>query len=96
MHLGDAGGFDEPKRVRERGLVLGREPDDDVGRQVEVGQRLEPAQVGLCGVAAAHRAQHAVVARLQRNVQVPGHERSLTEGAHQLGVDVVDLDRRQA
>ena len=96
VHLGDAGGLDEPKRVRERGLVLGRKPDDDVGRQVEVGEWLEPAQVGLRGVAAAHRAQHAVVARLERHMQVAGHERSLTEGAHQLGVDVVDLDRRQA
>ena len=35
VHLGDTGGLDEPKRVRERRLVLGREPDDDVGRQVE-------------------------------------------------------------
>ena len=45
--------------------------DDDVGRQVEVRERRESAQVGRGRVAAAHRAQHPVVARLERHVQVP-------------------------
>ena len=59
---------DDAERVRERALVLGREADDDVGREVEVGRALEPAEIRRDGVAAAHRAQHAVVARLQRHV----------------------------
>ena len=34
------------ERSPERGLVLGGEADDHVGRQVEVGERLEPAEEG--------------------------------------------------
>ena len=53
-------------------LVLGREADDHVARQVELaGERLEPAQVGRSRVAAPHRPQDTVVAGLERHVQVP-------------------------
>ena len=66
--------------LRERALVLGREADDHVARQVELAcERLETAEVGGDRVAAAHRAQHAVVARLERDVQVPRDGRRLAE-----------------
>ena len=67
--------------ARERRLVLGREADDHVGRQVEVRERRQTPQVGRRGVAAAHRAQHAVVARLERDVQVPRDGRRLAQRA---------------
>ena len=54
--------------------------DDDVAREVELLlQRREPAEERRRGVAPPHRAQHAVVARLQRHVQVPAHRRRLHE-----------------
>ena len=48
------------------------------------------------GVAAAHRAQDAVVARLERHVQVAARGGRLAQRADELVVDVVDLDRREA
>ena len=65
-------------------LVLCREADDHVAGEVEVGERLEPAQELVDGVAAPHRAQHAVVARLQRNVQVRRHGRRLAQRRDEL------------
>ena len=82
--------------LRERGLVLGREADDHVARQVELGgERLEPAQVGRGRVAAAHRAQHAVVARLQRHVEMARGGRRLAQRGDELVAHVVDLDRAE-
>ena len=65
-------------------------------RQVEVVERLEPAQIRRGRVAARHRAQDAVVARLQRDVQVPRDGRRLAQRGDELAVDVVDLDRGEA
>ena len=48
------------------------------------------------GVAAAHRAQDVVVARLERHVQVAARGRRLAQRADELVVDVVDLDRGEA
>ena len=97
VHLRQARLRDDAQRVLERGLVLGREADDDVAREVEVvAQRLEPAEVRGGGVAAAHRAQDAVVARLERHVQVAARGRRLAQRADELVVDVVDLDRGEA
>ena len=96
VHLRDAGALDRPHRRRERGVVLGREADDHVARQVELaGERREPPQVGVDRVAAAHRAQHAVVAGLQRHVQVLAHRRRLAERGDERVVHVVDLDRAE-
>ena len=97
VHLRQARLRDDVQRVPERALVLGREADDDVAREVEVVlQRLEPAEVGGDGVAAAHRAQHRVIAGLERDMQVTARDRRLTERADELVVDVVDLDRGEA
>ena len=66
-------------------------------RQVELaGERLEPPQVRRGRVPAPHRAQHAVVPRLERDVQVPRDRRGLPQRSDQPVVDVVDLDRAQA
>ena len=78
-------------------LVLGGEADDHVARQVELLlQRRQPPQVRGDRVAPAHRTQHAVVARLQRDVQMAAHRRRLAQRRDQRVVDVVDLDRREA
>ena len=84
----------ERERPLEGGLVLGREADDHVGRQVEVpSSGLEPAHELRDRVAPAHRSQHPVVARLQRHVEVRRDGRRLAQRRDQLVVDVVDLDR---
>ena len=68
-----------PRRPRRRAtvrsnaaLVLAREADDHVGRDVEAGlaERRDLAQVLRTVVAAPHGAQHVVVARLERDVDV--------------------------
>ena len=90
------GALDGRERRRERGVVLGREADDHVAREVELaGERLEPAQVRVDGVAAPHRAQDAVVAGLERDVQVARDGRRLAQRGDERVVDVVDLDRAE-
>ena len=96
MHLRHTRRSEHAARLLERLLVLGRKADDHVGRQVEVRERLESPEVGRGRVAPTHCAQHPVVARLQRNVQVPGDGRCLPQRPHELFAHVVDLDRRQA
>ena len=96
MHLRHTRRGEHTARLLERPLVLGRKADDHVGRQVEVRERLEAPEVGRGRVAATHRAQHTVVARLQRNVQMPGDGRRLPQRTHELVAHMVDLDRRQA
>ena len=64
--------------------------------QVEVGERLEPMEKALDRVAAAHRPQDGVVARLERDVQVATDRRRLAQGGDEVVVDVVDLDRGEA
>ena len=93
MHLGQPRRADGLERALESRLVLRGKADDHVGGQVEVGERLELAQIGLDRVAARHRAEHAVVARLERHVQVRAYDRRLAERGDELVVDVVDLDR---
>ena len=97
MHLRDPGLGDDRERALERLVGLARKADDHVGRQVElVAQRLEPAEVRRGGVAARHVAEHAVVARLKRDVQVVADGRRLAKGCDEVGANVVDLDRREA
>ena len=97
MHARDARALDGAQRLLERGVVLRGEPDDHVTRQVElVRERCEPAQICVDGVAAPHRAQDTVVARLERHVQMPADGRGLAQRRRERVVDVVDLDRAQA
>ena len=96
MHLRQPGALDRGQRALERGVVLGREADDHVARQVELaGERLEAAEVGVRRVAAAHRAQDAVVAGLERDVQVLRSGRRLAQRGDERVVHVVDLDRAE-
>ena len=90
------GALDRGERARERGVVLGREADDHVARQVElVRERLEPAEVGGGRVAASHRAQDAVVAGLERDVEVARGGRRLAQRGDERVAHVVDLDRAE-
>ena len=78
----------------ERTLVLGGKPT--ITSVVRLKSAAAPVgAVRRGGVAAAHRAQHAVVARLERDVQVGRNRRRLPQRAHRLFVDVVHLDRRE-
>ena len=72
-----------------------READDHVGREVEVVERLDASAELPDRVAASHRAQHVVVARLQRDVEVPRDDGGLAHRRDQVGGDVVHLDRRE-
>ncbi len=96
MHLRHTRSSEHTTRLLESHLVLGRKADDHVGRQVEVRERLEAPEVGRGRVAATHRAQHTVVARLQRNMQMPGDGRRLPQRNHELVTHMIHLDRRQA
>ena len=69
---------DKPHRVLELALRLAREADDEVGREGDVGPRpahaIDQAAVFVAGMPAVHGREHAVRARLHRQVQV-GHQR---------------------
>ncbi len=78
-------------------VVLGGEARDDVGMDGDPGDgRARPLDdPGVVGgqVAAAHASQHAVVARLERQVQVrQGARRAVDPRREQLVVDVLGLD----
>ena len=66
--------LDERERPGVRRVVLGREAGDDVGVDRDAGDRgpgpLDVARVVGGQVAAAHPAEHPVVARLERQVEV--------------------------
>jgi hypothetical protein len=95
VDLRDPGLLDETERPRERLLVLAREADDHVRREIEVRERLQLGEVLWGGVAAAHRVEHAVVARLERDVQVCRDRFRLTQRGDELAGYVIDLDRRE-
>src|SRR4051812_39289735 len=92
----DAGRLDDVERVPESTLGFRRKADDRVGRQVEVRERLEAAQVRLRRIAPRHVPEHAVVARLQRHVQMRADRRRFVQRRNESVIDVVDLDRGQA
>ena len=96
VHLRQPGGANRLEGALERGVVLRREADDHVGGEVEVAERLELAQVRLDRVAARHRLEDAVVAGLERHVQVRADDRRLAQRGDEVVVDVVDLDRGEA
>src|SRR5215210_3071286 len=95
VDLRDPRASNDVERPLERGLAFGREADDDVRSQVEVAEARKATEVRLGGVAATHRAQDAVVARLQRHVEVACRDGCFTERRDEVVIDVVDLDRRQ-
>jgi hypothetical protein len=70
---GEARGLDDAQGVLEVGVGLAGEADDDVGGDGGVGQaartRSRMPEEALAAVAAAHRLEHRVGARLQRHVQ---------------------------
>src|SRR3954454_23490422 len=65
----DRGPVDDLEGPAKGSVVFSRGTGDHVGRQVEIGERLYAAQVRGAVVAPPHRAQHAILAGLQRNVQ---------------------------
>ncbi len=88
------------ERALEVGVGLAREPDDDVGRDREVGNRgpgrAQPFEVARRGVAAVHARQRVVAARLQRQVQVLAHVRALGHRRDRLGAQILGVRRREA
>ena len=97
MELGQPGRAYRLDRPLERGPVLGREAYDHVGRQVEVREPLDRAQVPVDRVAPAHRAQHVVVARLERHVQVRPDRRRLAECRNQVVVTwLISIDESRS
>ena len=84
-----------------RGGVLGREAGDDVGVDRDAGDRgarpLDDSRVVRREVAPAHPAEHAVVARLERQVEVRQRPRPAVDPRReQLVVDVLRLDGAEA
>ena len=91
---------DDPQRRLELGLGLAGEADDEVAGDGDVGARgadpVEDAQIGIGVVAAVHRLQHAVAARLHRQMQI-GHQLfDLGMGADQALGHVVGMAGRVA
>ena len=84
------------QRVAEGRLALAGKADDDVGREIEaVGER-GPAQERRRVVAPPHGLEDPVVARLQRDVEVPAHRGRLAKRRDEPLAHVVHLDRREA
>ena len=99
VHAREPGLADGRKRApRNAASVLGRVAHDDVGGQVHAGNELPRAPDGGQEpgrrVAAPHRPQHAVVARLHRHVQVARHAR-VRHRVEERVRHVVHLDRRE-
>jgi hypothetical protein len=80
VDLGDSGRCDSRERRLESVVVLGRETDHDISRQVEALCLRDPAKVGLDVVASPHLAEDTVVARLQGHMEVPGNGGHLPQG----------------
>ena len=78
---GEADLGDQPQRVVEIALGLAREADDEVRRERDVGPRaaypLDDAQIVRAGVAAVHRFENAVGARLHRQMQMRHQRRQV-------------------
>ena len=65
--------IDEVQRLLEFGVGFAGKADDEIARQSDIGSHLahafEDAQIALRRVAAVHRLEHPVAARLHRQVQ---------------------------
>ena len=88
------------ERLFEVVLGLAGEPDDDVGRHRQVVDRGpgrgEPFEVTRRRVAAAHGAQHAVAARLERKVQLLADLGRLGHGRDRFGPQVLGMRAGEA
>ena len=98
--LGEADLLDQPHGRREVGVALAGKADDEVGRQRQVGprraQRVDEAAIVVGGVAAVHRLEHRIGARLHRQVQERHQLRQVAMGADQLRVHVARVRGRVA
>ena len=101
VDAGEADRSDEVERAAPRVVVLGREADDHVAVDRDARDRVADAADGrgVVGreVAAAHPPKDAVVAGLERQVEMRHRpRRAVGPDAEQLVVDVLRLDRREA
>ena len=92
----DPGLGDDTQRVAEGRLVLARKADDDVRCEIEAVREAGSAQEGRRVVAPPHGLENRVVARLQRDVEMPAHRGRLAQRCDESLADVVHLDRREA
>ena len=90
----------ERERRLEIGVGLAGEADDEVGGEGDVGARaahaLDDVEIVAPRVAAVHRGQDAVGARLHRQMQIGRERRVLGVGGDQLLVHVVGVRGRIA
>ena len=95
----EADEVDQREGVGEVGLGLAREPDDDVGRERDVGHRLADAldqrQVALARVGAPHRLQDPRRSRLHRQVELLAHRVALGHGLDHVGAHVLGVRARE-
>ena len=84
------------ERALEGCVVLAGKPDDHVGREIEARERLDLGEVLRDRVPPSHRPQHAVVARLERDVQVSRGAIGLHESFDEIRAQMIDLDRGQS
>ena len=84
VRIGDRARVDERQRALEGRIVLAGEPGDEVGADRRIREVFADHREPLGGerrvVAAAHAAQHPVVGRLQRHVQVRAGDGALASG----------------
>ena len=99
----EAGGLDDAQGAAEVLLGLAGEPDDDVGGHRDLGDGLadpvQPREVAVAPIRAAHRVQDPVRAGLEREVDVLAHRgvsamASRTSGVKSCGCGLVNRTRR--
>src|SRR6187200_435921 len=96
VHLRDAGLLHRVERPFEGGIVLAREADYHIGREVEAPSPLHSAQVRRYVVAPPHLLEDAVVAGLKRDVQVRRDAGRLAHRRDELVGQVIDFYGGQA
>ncbi len=91
---------DERERLRELGLRLAGEADDDVGRERDRRDRgpdaLDQLEVALARVRAPHGLEHAGRSGLDGQMQVLAHRRRLGHGRDHVGAHVLGMRAREA
>ena len=100
IRLGEADRSDQRHRRLEIGLLLAGVTDDEIGREREIGPRraqsLYQVDIVRRRVAPAHRGEHPVGTRLDRQVEI-GHQRGqLAMGGDQVLVHVARMGGRIA
>ena len=98
--VGDRARLDEAQRALEGVVVLAREAGDEIRADGGGGEQLADHRQPLGGerrvVPPAHARQHAVVARLQRHVEMRADRRRRGHPPHQRLAHLVRIDRGQA